>query len=55
MMEKLNMLVPMLIIDGLAEASMFHSSFIFCLSSGELQKNDSEISKLSEHVLYEFF
>lgn len=49
------MLVPMLIIDGMAETSLFHSSIIFWLSPGNQQKNDSEISKLSEHDLHTFF
>lgn len=49
------MLVPTLIIDGLAEFSMFHSSIMLWFSSGHQQKNGNEISKLSEHGLYEFF
>lgn len=49
------MLVPMLIIDGLAEASMFHSSIMSWFSSGGQQRNGSEISKHPEHSLYKFF
>jgi len=49
------MLVPILIIDGLAESNMFHSSVMSWFSFGDQQRNGSELSKLSECGLYEFF
>lgn len=54
MMKRFSMLVTMPLIDGPAEAGMFHSSMMSWFSSAEQQRNGSEFSKLSEHGLYEF-